>query len=203
MRRVVFEVSVSFDGFIEGPNGEMDWLVSDGGVFNVDEFFSTFDTMFFGRKAYEKLALPQVPLSMLTDEQRWFFYMLYGMRKYVFSRRARHVVGNGMVVNEPIVELVSRIRAEDGKDILFCGGAEIHSAFAELDLIDDYILTIHPVLLSSGKLLFKNNKTPDNLRLIRRENLSSGVVVLHYKPISRLINDSYDNRSFQDKCQER
>ena len=186
MRSVIFELSVSLDGFIEGPNGELDWLVYDEDVFDADAFLSAFDTIFYGRKTYEKMGVPEVTVSDLSEAEREFYYMLHGMRKYVFSRTEKHVRGNGMVVSENLEQEVMRIRDEDGKNIWFCGGADILKTFADLDLIDEYVLTVHPVLLSSGKPLFAGNKRPLNLRLTGKRDLKSGIVILHYKPESRL-----------------
>ncbi len=180
MRRVIFIVSVSLDGFMEGPNGELDWLVEEDGAFDTGDFFERFDTMFFGRKAYERMVVPQLSVSIMNAADRELFLMLHSIRKYVFSRGQKHVRGNGMVVNDNLKEEVDRIRDEDGKNILFCGGADIYSTFAELDLIDEYVLTVHPVLLVSGKSLFRHNAPPLNMELVGRRDLKSGVVILHY-----------------------
>lgn len=196
MRSVIFEASISLDGFIEGPNGDLDWMVgTDEGVLDLQAFFEDFDTIFFGRKAYEKLALQHFPMSMLSGSDREFFYMMYGMRKYVFSRQQKHVQGNGMVVRDNLKEEVSRIRGEDGKNILFCGGAEIFGRFVELDLIDEYVLTVHPVILTSGKSLFKDNKKLLDLKLIGKRNLKSGVVILRYRPANRINTPHYGSGS--------
>lgn len=189
MRSVIFESSVSMDGFIEGPNGELDWLVVDGEETpGVSQFLSAFDTIFFGRKAYEKVGLPnRINGGVLPDEREWY-YAIHGMRKYVFSRTEKHVSGNGMVISENVEEEVKRIRQEHGKNIWFCGGPDILRTFVDLDLVDEYILSVHPVFLKTGKRLFTGNEKALGLRLIDRKELRSGVVVLHYKPESRLKN---------------
>lgn len=197
MRSVIFESSVSLDGFIEGPNGELDWLISDDGAhFDIRRFVSSFDTIFYGRKAYEKIGIPKcVNASMPADEREWY-YALYGMRKYVFSRSEKHVSGNGMVVSENIEEEVKRIRQEDGKNIWFCGGADILRTFVDLDLVDEYILSVHPVFLKHGKRLFTGNEKTLGLQLLSRTKLKSGVIVLHYRPESRLKHCKDESRSF-------
>jgi dihydrofolate reductase len=197
MRSVIFESSVSLDGFIEGPNGELDWLVyDDSEIFDVQAFLASFDTIFFGRKTYDRMGFPELVDRDLTEAEKEFYYLLHGMRKYVFSRTEKHVRGNGMVVSENIAEEVRRIRDEEGKNIWFFGGADILKTFAELDLIDEYVLTVHPVLLSSGKPLFAGNRKPLNLRLVAKRDLKSGVVILHYKPETRLNGSLYGSRSF-------
>ena len=195
MRKVIFESAVSIDGFIEGPNGEMDWLVFEEEICNASEFLSEFDTIFYGRKAYEKFGIPRFLEPDLPEAEREFYNTIHAMRKYVFSRTEKHVAGNGMVVSENLEAEVIRIREEEGKNIWLCGGADILKTFADLDLIDEYVLTVHPVLLSSGKPLFAGIKKPLNLKLIDKKNLKSGVVILHYRPETRLKNEYHDHRS--------
>ena len=196
MRKIIFETAVSVDGFIEGPGGEMDWLVPDEQGCTAMDFLSGFDTIFYGRKAYEKVGMVPLLDQDIPQVEREFYHAIRAMRKYVFSRTARHVAGNAMVISENLEGEVQRIRAEDGKNIWFCGGADILQTFSALDLVDEYILTVHPVLLGSGKPLFAQGKRPLGLRLIDKHKLSSGLVILHYQPESRLNIESYDGRSF-------
>lgn len=186
MRKVIFESSVSLDGFIEGPDGELDWLVFEPGCDNAAAFLSTFDTVFCGRKAYEKFGVHASPGDDLSAARAGFLSTLCRMRKYVFSRTLKHVAGNGMVVCQNLEAEVTRIREEDGKNIWFCGGADIMRTFAELDLVDEYLLAVHPVTLHAGKPLFPDKDGPRNLTLVNRRNLKSGVVILRYLPQSRL-----------------
>ena len=192
MRRVIFEASVSLDGFIEGPNSELDWLVSGETPANAATFLSAFDTIFFGRKAYEKLGIIHQSGEDIPGDGREFFYAFHRMRKYVFSKTLKHVAGNGMVISENLETEVKRIRAEEGKDIWLCGGADIMRTFATLDLIDAYFLIVHPVTLHSGTPLFEAHERPSDLSLAGRRNLKSGVVILQYLPESRSKNE-YDH----------
>lgn len=192
MRRIIFEASVSLDGFIEGPSGDLDWILpgdEPGSDIEAKRFLSTFDTIFFGRKAYEKIGIIHPDTSVSISDKE-FCYMMHGMRKYVFSRTVKHVRGNAMIISRELKEEVTRIREEDGKNIWFCGGADLLKTFAALDLIDEYVLAVQPVLLKSGTPLFPGNKKPLDLTLVDRKNLESGVVILHYRPESRL-NMSY------------
>jgi dihydrofolate reductase len=195
MRKVIFESAVSLDGFIQGPEGELDWLSFGHSCFDRYEFFSRFDTIFYGRKAYESLGVAASFPDDLPASQRQFLSMASYMRKYVFSRRAKHVAGNGMVINKDVEAEVKRIRGEEGKHIWLFGGADILKTFAALDLVDDYILRVHPVLLRAGKPLFEKAERPDDLILIRKDQLSSGVVRLHFRPESRINNQYHEDRS--------
>jgi dihydrofolate reductase len=195
MRKIIFESVLSVDGFIEGPNGELNWWIFEEEYCNATTFLSRFDTIFYGRKAYEKFAVSP-SADQLTEEQRQFLEAVTHMRKYVFSRERKHVAGNAMVVSEDIEGEVRRIREEVGKSIWFFGGAEIFRTFAGLDLIDEYVLIIHPVVLRSGKLLFEGINRPLNLELLDKCNLRAGVVKLHYRPRNRINNLFSDGRSF-------
>ncbi len=186
MRKVIFESAISVDGFIEGPDGEMDWLAFGQERFNPTEFLSRFDTIFYGRKAYERFGVPRSTDEFVSEAQREFYFTINQMRKYVFSRKEKHLPGNGMVVSENLETEVKRIREEEGKNIWFCGGPDILKTFADLDLVDEYVFTVHPVALRSGKPLFDGIKRPMNLKLLDKRNLKSGVIGLRYQPESRI-----------------
>lgn len=189
MRRVIFESSISRDGFIEGPAGELDWVFPDTkheGRTSARRLLSCFDTIFFGRKTYEKIGLFDISAPHLSGAEKEMFYLLHGMRKYVFSRTMKHVPGNAMVISTNLREEVLRIREEEGKDIWLWCGADLLETFVKLDLVDEYILSVQPVLLHSGKPLFQGNKRPVGLNLVNRHNLRSGVVILHYASGSKI-----------------
>lgn len=200
MRSILFESSVSMDGFVEGPDGELDWIVADRDneeENSVRNYLSRFDTIFFGRRAYQKMGLTTIDGLDLSEAEKEFFYLMHGMRKYVFSTTVKHVPGNAMVISQNIKDEVVRIREEQGKDIWLCGGPGILSTFLELDLVDEFVLVVQPVLLGGGKPLFAGNKKPLNLILIDKRKLKSGVVILHYKPESRLKTQTrYGSRGF-------
>ena len=186
MRKIIFESSVSLDGFVEGPNGELDWLLVDKYGGEVGNFLSAFDTAFFGRKTYEAMGAMWMAERDITITKRDFFNTLYGMRKYVFSRTLKHVDGNGMVITCDLEAEVRRIRDEEGKNIWFRGGPDLLVTFKELDLVDEYLITVHPVQLHSGKALFPDAEMGrQNLVLIGKQTLLSGATMLHYRPLSR------------------
>jgi dihydrofolate reductase len=180
MRKVIAEIAVSVDGFIEGPEGELDWLVFDEENGYVNEFLSRFEVIFYGRLAYERFGVHLQAEENMADD---FRITVNNMRKYVFSRSVKHVPGNGMMVNGNIRETVRRITEEEGKDIWLCGGAEIINTFANMGLIDEYMLAVQPTILGSGKPLFSHVDHRIRLELLHAERLNSGVVLLNYKPL--------------------
>lgn len=187
MRKIIFGSAVSADGFIEGPNGDLDWLVCEEENFDACAFVSQFDTAFFGRKACERFTVVSAGGSYSTDARWQFQLTINHMRKYVFSRTEKHVPGNGMVMSGNIEAEVNRIRQEKGKNIWFGGGADILKTFAGLDLVDEYVLTVHPVVLKGGKPLFDGIRRSWNLRLVDKRNQPSGVMTLQYQPESRAV----------------
>jgi dihydrofolate reductase len=187
MRKIVFESPLSLDGFTEGPDGALDWLLWENRMFDVDAFTSQFDTVFYGRKAYERFAA-DLHRGATSNNHALFMTAISQMRKYVFSRSEKHVRGNGMVVASNLEEQVRRVVAEDGKDIWFGGGADILRSFVELDLIDEYIFRVHPVVLGEGKPLFSGINGQLKLRLISERHAGSGVMVLRYQPQTRIQN---------------
>lgn len=182
------------DGFIEGPEGELDWLFPHVEITDAAGCLTGFDTLFFGRKAYERLDRVRAEGGVAPNGRWPFADAAIHIRKYVFSRRRKHVAGNAMVISEDIEGEVRRIRKEDGKNILFCGGADLLRTFAALDLVDEYLLSVYPVLLGSGKPLFSEPAVPRKLRLLQKHKMASGIVRLHYIPLSRMTYQYYDRR---------
>lgn len=195
MRKVIFESSISLDGFIEGPNGELDWLRQWDEPGGVTSLLSSFDTIFYGRKTYDKMGVPKLGENKISQNEEQFLWAVQGMRKYVFSRTLKHVDGNAMVIHENLEPEVKRIREEEGKNIWLCGGADILKTFARLDLVDEYLLSVHPVRLAGGKPLFEGRKIPLDLKLLDKHKLRSGVVILRYLPESRTNTTCYDGGS--------
>lgn len=187
MRKVIFEISISVDGFIEGPRGELDWRLFEEEIAFANKFLEDFDTIFYGRIAYEKLGIAHPTDAAKPEAVRTFKDTISMMRKYVFSRTIKHVAGNGMIINHyNIEEEVKRIRDEDGKNIWLCGGANILSTFIDLDLIDEYQLAVQPKVLGAGKPLFKNITDRVKLKHIETKKLNSGIALLCYQPESRI-----------------
>lgn len=179
MRKIVFEIAISLDGFIEGPNGELDWIIFDRTSEYVKELQSRFDTVFYGRLTYEKFGLP---IEAHVDYPQLYNKSVIDMRKYVFSRTMKHMPGNGMMINGNLVWEIKRLQEEEGKDIWLCGGPDLLRTFIDHDFIDEYVLAVQPVVLGKGKPLFKDLKHRLNFRLIRSKALKSGVVMLNYRP---------------------
>ncbi len=170
MRKVILNLAVSLDGFIEGPNGEYDWCFTDKD-YGMTRFLGRVDAVFFGRKSFE-LVLPMGPNAYPK------------LVRYVFSRSLKSaevatIIGDDVKLN------VQKIKSMKGKDIWLFGGADLTKSLLELDLIDEIQLSVHPIILGGGKPLFKESEEHKKLRLIGTKTYSTGLVQLFYRPFRK------------------
>jgi dihydrofolate reductase len=170
MRKIILQLAVSLDGFIEGPNGEFDWCFTDDD-YGMTEFFKHIDAVFMGRKSYE------LTLSMGGSVPPGF----PPLKEYVFSNSLDKVEGERILVSGDLAKEVNKIKKEPGKDIWLFGGAALTTSFINLDLVDEMALAVHPVLLGAGKPLFQNIPGRVPLQLTNTQTYPSGLVMLSYK----------------------
>lgn len=178
MRKIILDLAVTLDGFIEGPNGEVDWCIMDDDM-NFEGFLSGIDTIFYGRVSYDMWGNFQPdPNSSETEKSLWTNVHL--KKKVVFSSREQ-LGSNATFITSDIAEKVAEIKQQDGKDIWLYGGAKLITTFIYHGLIDIYRISVHPTVLGTGKPLFENLKERINLNLIRVNKFKSGVVQLIYE----------------------
>lgn len=181
MRRIILDLAVSLDGYIEGPNGEYDWCFVDQD-YGFSDLLNKVDAVFFGRKSFELFG-NIAPPDNSTEVEKQFFRMMEEKKKYVFSRTLKSVE-NAVLISENVEDEVKRIKQEPGKDIFLFGGAGLVTTFVNSDLIDEYQLGVHPIILGSGKALFKDIKERKKLKLIDSKIYQNGLVMLSYIPNS-------------------
>ena len=183
MRKIVVMLSVSLDGFMEGPDRELDWqLVDDELHRHFNEQLAPMGAFLSGRVTYELMAAfwptaDQDPAS--TGPMVEFAGIWRDKPKLVFSRTLERAGWNATVVREVVPEEIRRLKAQPGGD-LAVGGADLVAAFMAADLIDEYRLYVHPVVLGRGKPLFPRLDAPVSLRLVETRRFGSGVVLLRY-----------------------
>jgi dihydrofolate reductase len=170
MRKVILQLAVSLDSFIEGPNGEFDWCFTDED-YGMTEFFNRVDAIFIGRKSYE------LALSMGGSAPPGF----PTLKEYVFSQSLNKVEGERVLVKGDVATEVNKIKNETGKDIWLYGGASLTTSLINLGLIDEMALAVHPVILGSGKPLFQQIPKRIPLELISTKKYPSGLVMMSYK----------------------
>ncbi|OGU77743.1 MAG: hypothetical protein A2V93_10730 [Ignavibacteria bacterium RBG_16_34_14] len=179
MRKVILDVAVSLDGYIEGPNGEYDWCFMDQD-YGIIDVMNRIDSIFYGRKSWEVFG-NYAPASNATVMEKKFFDLMMDKKKYVFSRTLKYLKGVALI-NNNVEEEVNKIKHHQGKDIYLFGGASLITTFVNSDLIDEYQLAVHPIILGAGKSLFINIKERKKLRLVDSKAYSTGLVMLSYKP---------------------
>lgn len=174
MRKIILQLAVSLDGFIEDASGQFDWCFTDAD-YGMTDFFKRIDALFIGRKTYELV------LSMGSATPPGF----PALKEYVFSNSLDKVEGDRILVTGDLASAVTKIKNEPGRDIWLYGGAALTTSFINLGLIDEMALAVHPILLGGGKPLFQHLKGRVPLELINTDKYPSGLVMLTYKFIKK------------------
>jgi dihydrofolate reductase len=166
MRRIILHVAASLDGYIAGSDGGIDWLFHDAD-YGMAEFFRSVDTAVMGRKTWDA----SVALGVAKFP---------GMQHYIVTRTPRPSDDPQIeFVGADVVAVVSGLRATPGKDIWLIGGGEIVRMFLDASLIDEIVVSIHPIILGSGIPLFPiGGRVP--LKFQRTVSFESGLVQLFY-----------------------
>lgn len=181
-------MSVSVDGFIEGPNREIDWHLVD------EELHSHFNAeleamggLLSGRVTHQLMAefWPTADADPANAGPVADFARIWrDIPKIVYSTTLRQADWNTTIVRDVVVEEVMALKAQPGADLAL-GGAELAAAFMRADLIDEYRLYVHPVRIGQGKPLFQPAAGRVDLRLIETRTFGNGVVLLHYRRADR------------------
>jgi len=177
-RRIILDLAVTLDGFIEGRNGEVDWCIMDSEMGFID-FLNQIDTILYGRKSYDLWGV-FTPETELTDTEKEMWGLYHSKEKYVFSRTQKGTGNKVIFINDNILEEVNTLKNKPGKDIWLYGGASLITTFINLGLVDEFRLSVHPVILGEGKPLFIDIKQRLNLKMVNTRTFSSGVVQLIY-----------------------
>ena len=184
MRKILLLMHVSLDGFVCGPNGEMDWIkLSDDLWDHVTTVTDRSDTALYGAVTYKMMedywpTAAQQPGASKHDIEHSIW--ANSVRKFVFSKEDLVTTWQGVtVIHDNVAEEMKKLKEEPGKDILMLGSPTLAHSFMELGLIDEFYININPVVIGAGKPLFKDTKI--ELELVSTKELSTGVVALHYK----------------------
>lgn len=184
MRKVIYSMGVSLDGYIEGPDGKFDWAAPDT---ELHQHFNDLEretgTHLYGRGLYETMRYWETPEAVTNTSAVEVEYarLWQQVPTVVFSTSLERVEGNARLVkgdSAAIASEVARLKAQPGKD-MFLGGAGIGASFMRLGLIDEYWLYVFPVIAGGGKPFFPAGVS-QRLRLIDTQTLSMGVVRLRY-----------------------
>jgi dihydrofolate reductase len=183
MRRVVYSMSVSLDGYVADPNGEIDWSVPDEELHRFhNERVRDQGTQLLGRRLYETMlyweTADQNPSAHEVELE--FARIWKALPKVVFSRTVEEVEGNYRLVRDGAVEEVRRLKEEEGKDI-GVGGAGLAATLIEAGLVDDFHLFVCPVVLGGGTPYFPPLEQRVELELVETRNFDAPAFYLHYR----------------------
>lgn len=171
-RKLIIYIAMSLDGFIATNDGDLSFLSQvekEGEDYGYEAFVKTVDTIIIGRKTYEKV------LSM------GFEYPHTDKDVYIITRTERPPIGSFRFYTGDLTDLVSTLKGQHGKNIYCDGGAEIVYELQKNGLIDEYIISIIPVLLGDGIKLFKTGLPKTGLQLLSSKSFEKGLVQLHYR----------------------
>lgn len=182
MRKIIFQMMVSLDGYYEGVNSDITWHVVDD-EFNeyAHKLLDTLDGYIFGRKTYELMANFWPSETALREDPVTAKYM-NSLHKYVVSRTLKEVrwENSSLLRGDPAVE-IARLKAQGGKDLAIFGSSELVVSLDQAQLIDEYRLFFAPIFLGKGRSLFEGLRHPLKMKLIESRVFKSGVVVSRYR----------------------
>ncbi|MNJ95623.1 Dihydrofolate reductase [compost metagenome] len=173
MRKLIMGLAITLDGYIEGPNGEYDWCFTDQD-YGLNEFFERVDAMFIGRKSYEMAQLHS------ESNQGEVVPGMPALIEYVFSNTLTSVKEGAVLISGDSIAEARRIKNQPGKDIWLFGGASLFDSLMKEGLVDELWMSVHPILLGSGKLLFREQDGRTKLRLLESKVYETGLVSVRY-----------------------
>jgi len=181
-RKIMACLAVTLDGYIAGPKGEMDWLVRDESVDFGDilmDILEDIDAIFYGRISYE-LWGEYRPGSEASPKLQEAYKLLHSKKKYVFSKTITIPGSDAIFIHSDIKSTVSDILRQPGKNIWLYGGGKIVSELINLDLVDNYRLAVHPVIIGKGIPLFTGIERRSQLQLNEVKHSPAGVMMVNY-----------------------
>ena len=196
MGKVVVSEFISLDGVIEDPGGAEGtefggWTfrfpAEDGQKFKFEELVAS-DVLLLGRLTYEEFAAAWPAMEETTGE---FGVKMNNMPKVVVSTTLTEPAWrNTTVVSEDIAGAVAKLKEQYDGDVLVGGSAILIDELRDLDLIDEYRMMLHPVVLGQGKKLFKDGTAPTDLVLVESRAVGPDVLLLTYRPATRSVTSS-------------
>ncbi|MEO3795363.1 dihydrofolate reductase family protein [Nonomuraea sp. B10E15] len=184
MRKVIYCMMVSLDGYVEAPGGDIGWTAPDEEVHAFcNDMARGMGGALYGRRLYENMSAfwptadqhPDAP-PVVTD----FARVWRAMPKYVFSRTLTEVGWNSTLMTGDLEEEVTRLKRKDGGD-LEVGGATLAHSLVRLGLVDEFRLLVHPVVLGQGRRFFPELAASVKTRLVESRTFDSGVAYLRHQ----------------------
>ena len=190
MRKVVLYMMMTYDGYLANERDGLDWTVADPSMEGDDALTSDWDTAIVGYGGYKEMAAywPTAKEAdpNISDSDALFADKMNRMKKFVFSGSKHDLAWNNSELilitdDASIIQAITTIKKQPGKDIVVYGGVRIAQTLARLDLIDEYLPVIHPVVIGRGKPLFENIAQYLSLELVGVKQNDAGAVRIHYR----------------------
>lgn len=185
MRKIISFMHLSLDGFVAGPNGEMNWIKVDEEIFeHVGKRIQEGDTALYGRVTYEMMesywpTAADKPNATAHDIHHSAWYKQ--VHKIVLSKTLEEAgLTNTTIISENLVDSLNEIKQQPGEDILLFGSPKATHALMQQNLIDGYWLFVNPIILGQGIPLFADFKEQTKLKLLSTRPFTSGVTELNY-----------------------
>jgi dihydrofolate reductase len=183
VRRIIASEGITLDGYFAGPQGELDWQALDEEfkAYSI-ELLDAVDTLLFGRVTYEQMkAWWPTPAGEEYDTE--IARRMNAAAKLVVSTKTVDLSWhNTRQLTGDLPKAVTQLKAEAGKDITILGSGSLVAQLTDHGLIDEYRLTLNPVILAAGAKLFEGVRNRRNLKLTGTRALASGTVLLCYQP---------------------
>lgn len=186
MRKLKLQTQISIDGFVAGPNGELDWMEfssDEKQAAYVNDLTDSSDTILLGRKMTDGFVDYWTKVLENPESPEYSFAeKMVNIPKVVFSKTVKASRwANTVVENGDLVEEVKKLKQKDGGDIIVYGGATFVSNLIKENLIDEFHLCINPTAIGRGLTIFGNLKDNLKLKLVQSNTFPSGEVVNHYQ----------------------
>jgi dihydrofolate reductase len=183
MRRILFFMMVSVDGYFEGEGQDISWHVVDED-FNAfaEEQLNAVDLLLFGRVTYEGMA-SYWPTAAAVADAPLIAEKMNSLPKLVFSRTLQKAEWNNTrIIRDNIADELTKLKEQSGKDMIIFGSSDLAVSLTELGLIDEYRIMVAPVVIGAGTTLFEGIGKRLPLNLVRSTTFRSGNVLLCYQP---------------------
>ena len=182
MRRVTYSMSVSLDGFVEGPDGDFSWPGLSDEVFDIAlREIRDVGVHLLGRRLYETMLYwDTVDIDTLPAPRREWVTRWNALPKVVFSTTLSSVQGGARLASGGLAEEIERLQSESDEGDIAIGGATLAAEAARLGLIDEYYLRVFPVLVGGGLPFFARDEQRRDLELLETRSFESGVAYLRY-----------------------
>lgn len=185
MRKIISFMHISLDGFVAGPNGEMNWIKIDEEIFDhVGKRISRGDTSLYGRVTYQMMesywpTAADKPNASKHDIEHSAWYK--DVHKLVLSKTMKEgELTNTTIISDNLADRINEIKQQGDKEILLFGSPTATHALIQQNLIDGYWLFVNPIVLGQGIPLFTNIQDKIKLKLLGTQQFTSGVTELNY-----------------------